>query len=69
MPTDRWFVIGILGAALACLACLTPLVVLALGAIGLAAWAGHADVIVVPVLVAFLGLAIYRYRVTRRRAS
>lgn len=69
MSTDRWFVIGIVGAALSCLACLTPLAVLALGAIGLAGWTGHVDVILVPVLVAFVGLAIYRYRATCRRAA
>lgn len=40
MWRDRWFVLGVIGAAFACLACLTPLAVVALGAIGLGAWAG-----------------------------
>lgn len=68
MPRDRWFVLGVIGAALSCLACLTPLAVLALGAAGLSAWAGQVDVILVPLLVAFIGLAVYRYRVACRRA-
>ena len=58
---------AVIGAVLSCLACLTPLAVLALGAIGLSAWAGSADVILLPLLVACIGLAVYRHRVTYRR--
>ncbi|MGH7391251.1 MAG: mercury resistance system transport protein MerF [Candidatus Rokuibacteriota bacterium] len=68
MWRDRWFSLGVIGAALACLVCLSPLAVVALGALGLSAWAGHLDVVLLPVLVAFLALAIYRYRVSCRRA-
>ena len=67
MWRDRWFKVGIVGSMLACLACLTPVVVLALGAIGLGAWAGHLDVVLLPVLAAFVLLATYRYWVTWRR--
>lgn len=69
MWRDRWFALGVIGAALACLSCLTPFAVVALGAIGLGAWAGHLDVALVPVLAMFIALAIYRYRVARRRTS
>jgi hypothetical protein len=48
MPRDRWFVLGVIGAALS--------------------WVGQVDVILVPLLVAFIGLAVYRYRVACRRA-
>lgn len=68
MPRDGWFIIGVIGAALSCVACLTPLAVLALGAIGLSAWAGHVDVILLPLLVAFVALALYRYRIACGRA-
>lgn len=67
MSRDRWFVIGVIGTARSCVACLTPLAVLALGAFGLSAWTGHVDVILVPLLVAFIALAVYRHRVACRR--
>lgn len=68
MWRDRCFVFGVIGAALTCLACLTPLAVVALGAIGLGAWAGHLDAVLLPVLVVFMVLAVYRYRLACRRA-
>ena len=67
MWRDRWFTLGVIGAALACLSCLSPFAVVALGAIGWGAWAGHLDIVLLPVLAAFVGLAVYRYRVGRRR--
>ena len=67
MWRDRWFVVGVVGAALACLACLTPIAVVVLGALGLAVWVGWVDVVVGLVLAAFVGLAVYRERVMRRR--
>ncbi len=66
---DRWFALGVLGAALACLSCLTPLAVVALGAIGLSAWAGYLDAVLLPVLAVLVALAIYRYCVAGRRTS
>lgn len=66
MWRDRWFVLSVLGAALACFACLTPIAVLALGAIGLGAWTGRLDLVLVPVLVAFVAVALYRHRIRRR---
>lgn len=68
MWRDRWFVVGAIGAVLSCLACLTPLAILALGAVGLSAWTGHLDVILIPVLLVFAGLAFYRYRIACRRS-
>jgi mercuric ion transport protein len=65
MWRDRWLLLGALGAALACLACVTPLAVLLLGVLGLGAWTGHLDLVLLPVLAAFLALAVYRYRITR----
>ena len=69
MSRDRWVLVGVIGVTLSCLACLTPLAVLALGAIGLGAWAGHLDLVLLPVLGAFLALAAYRYWVARRRTG
>ncbi len=67
MWRDRWFALGVIGAALACLACLTPVAVLVLGTIGLAAWTGRLDLVLLPLLAAFVVLALYRYG-RRRRA-
>ena len=67
MWRDRWFALGVIGTILACLVCVTPVAVVALGAIGLGAWAGHLDIILLPVLAAFVVLAVYRYRVACRR--
>ena len=69
MWRDRWLVLGVIGAAVTCLACLTPAAVLVLGAIGLRAWTGRLDLVVVPLLVGFVVLAVYRYRSVRRRAQ
>ena len=67
MWRDRWFALSVIGAALACLACLTPIAVLVLGAIGLGAWTGRLDLVLVPLLVGFVLLGVYRYRIMRRR--
>ena len=66
MWRDRWFAVGVIGAALSCLACLTPIALLVLGAVGLGAFTGRLDAILLSVLVMFAGLAFYRYRITRR---
>jgi mercuric ion transport protein len=68
MWRDRWFIVSVIGAAGACLACLTPVAAVILGAIGFGGWVGRLDLIVVPALVAFAALLIYRYRVACRRA-
>ena len=67
MWRDRWLVLGVIGAALTCLACLTPALVLLLGALGLGALTGRLDLIVLPLLIGFVGLAVYRVRQVRRR--
>ncbi len=67
MWRDRWFALAVVGAVVTCLACLTPVAVLVLGAIGLGAWTGRLDLVLFPLLVGLVLLAIYRYRVARRR--
>jgi mercuric ion transport protein len=67
MWRDRWFVLGVIGAAVACVACLTPIAMLVLGAVGLGAWTGRLDLVLLPLLVGLLLLAVYRYRIVRRR--
>ncbi len=67
MWRDRWLILGVIGAALTCLACLTPALVLLLGALGLGALTGRLDLLLLPLLVGFAGIAVYRYRQVRRR--
>jgi mercuric ion transport protein len=66
MWRDRWLILGVIGAVLTCLACLTPALVLLLGAVGLGALTGRLDLIVLPLLIGFVGLAVYRVRQVRR---
>ncbi len=68
MWRDRWFAVGVIGAALSCLACLTPVAALALVAVGLSAWAGHVDAVLLPSLLLFIAVAAYRSRVACKRA-
>ncbi len=65
MRHDWWLVLGVIGTALTCLACLTPVAVVVLGAIGLGAWTGRLDLVLFPLLLAFVVLAVYRYRLMR----
>jgi len=67
MWRDRWLILGVIGAVVACLACLTPALVLLLGAVGLGALTGRLDLALFPLLIAFAGFAVYRYRQVRRR--
>lgn len=67
MWRDRWFTLGAIGTALMCVACFTPALVLVLGAIGLGTLTGRLDLVLLPLLVGFAGLAVYRYRRSRGR--
>jgi len=69
MWRDWWFALGVIGAALTCLACLTPVAVLVLGAIGLGAWAGRLDVVLFLLLLGFVVLAVYRFRLMQRKTQ
>ncbi len=69
MRRDRWFALGVIGAALTCVACLTPVAVLVLGAISLGAWTGRFAVVVAPLLVVAVVLAAYRYWITWRKTQ
>ncbi|MGE3843364.1 MAG: mercury resistance system transport protein MerF [Vicinamibacterales bacterium] len=58
---------GIAGTVVAALCCATPVLVVLLGAVGLSAWIGGLDYVLIPALVAFLGLTTYALR--RRRVE
>ena len=69
MRRDWWFALGVIGAALTCLACLTPVAVLVLGAIGLGAWAGRLDAVLFLLLLGFVVLAVYRFRLMQGKTE
>lgn len=56
MNNRALFRTGVIGAVVAALCCATPILGIALGAIGLSALAAKADYVLIPVLVASLGL-------------
>ncbi len=51
-----------IGTVLVALCCLTPVLVILLGVIGLSALAGYLDYVLMPALIAFIGLTIYAVR-------
>ena len=68
MWRDRWLLLGVIGTTLTCLACLTPALVVVLGALGLGVLTRRLDLVMLPLLVGFAGLAVYRYgRLWRRK--
>ena len=50
---------GIAGSLIAAICCFTPVLVVGLGAVGLTAWLAWADVVLLPALAIFIGLAVY----------
>lgn len=52
---------GIVGAAVAGLLCFTPMLVLLLGMFGVSWLTGYADFVLLPLLVLFVGIAVYAY--------
>ena len=60
---------GIAGTAVAAVCCATPVLVILLGADGLSAWVGGLDYVLVPVLVAFIGVTAYALQRQRTDAA
>ena len=57
-------------AGLAILCCAGPLLLVALGSVALSAWAASAGYVVVPIVLAVIGLvSIWRYRRNRSNSS
>jgi len=56
---NRLLVTGLAGAVITAFCCFTPLLVGLLGVVGLGAITGYLDYVLLPALVAFLGLTMY----------
>lgn len=50
---------GVIGTVLVALCCFTPVLVILLGVVGLSALTGYLDYVLLPALIAFIGLTIY----------
>ncbi len=55
----KWFRVGVAGSLLVALCCFTPVLVLLLGVVGLSALTGYLDLVLLPALAMFVGLALY----------
>jgi mercuric ion transport protein len=61
---------GAAGSVLAAICCFTPVLMVLLGALGLSAWLAWLDYVLLPALVAFLGLTgLALIRMQRDRAA
>jgi mercuric ion transport protein len=61
LKSHPWFKTGLWGSIIAAICCATPVLPFILGLIGLAAVAGYLDYVLLPLLAAFLILALYRW--------
>ena len=55
----RLLQVGIVGTVIAALCCFTPLLVVLLGVAGLSFVTGYLDIVLIPSLLAFVGLIVY----------
>ena len=61
---------GVAGSVVAAVCCFTPVLVIGLGAVGLTAWLAWADMVLLPALAIFIGLAAYGLiQVTKNRKT
>jgi len=56
---DRLLLTGVIGTVLVAICCFTPILVILLGVVGLSAAVGYLDLVLLPALVAFLGITGY----------
>jgi len=59
MKAARLFRIGVIGTVVTALCCFTPVLVVVLTAVGLAGVIGALDMILLPLLFLFIGVAVY----------
>ncbi|MEM7302410.1 MAG: mercury resistance system transport protein MerF [Pseudomonadota bacterium] len=61
MSSTRLFRVGVVGTIFTAICCFTPVLVWILGALGLSAAVGWLDLVLLPLLVIFLGSALYAF--------
>ncbi|MEM8749973.1 MAG: mercury resistance system transport protein MerF [Pseudomonadota bacterium] len=57
----RWLKIGLTGTIITAICCFTPALAILLGAIGLAGLVAYIDVILLPLLGAFIALTLWAF--------
>jgi mercuric ion transport protein len=57
---------SLVGTVVVALCCFTPVLVILLSALGLAAWVGHLDAVLLPLLAIMVALTVVAYRRHRR---
>ena len=60
---------GIAGTVAAAVCCATPVLVVLFGVLGLSAWVGWLDYVLIPALVAFIGITAYALHRRREDAA
>lgn len=60
---------GVIGTVVAAVCCFTPVLMILLGAVGLSAWLGWLDVVLLPSLAVFVGVAAYGLWRRHRRVA
>lgn len=69
MNTRTLLKAGIAGTVIAAACCATPVLVILLGAVGLSAWVAGLDYVLIPALVAFIGVTVYALKRQRSDAA
>ncbi len=57
---------GIIGTVVAVLCCATPVLGIVLGAVGLSAALGYLDYVLIPAMLAFIGITLYALKHRKR---
>ena len=59
MPSRGLLRTGIIGAIVTAICCVTPVLVILFGALGVSAWLGWIDLLLFPLLAAFIALTVF----------
>ena len=61
MPGSQIFRVGIIGTIVTAVCCFTPVLPFILGAIGISRFVGYLDMVLMPLLAIFAGIAIFGF--------
>ncbi|WP_419905768.1 mercury resistance system transport protein MerF [Kiloniella sp.] len=61
MSKNRILKIGVIGSVITAICCVTPILVVLFGVLGVGAAVSYLDIILIPMLAVFLGIAGYGY--------
>lgn len=67
MPSSQIFRVGIIGTIVTAVCCFTPVLPFILSAIGISRFVGYLDMVLMPLLAIFAGIAIFGF--LKRRSA